>query len=496
MEDFYTDILVIGSGPGGAAAAYGLVSTGLRIVVLERGEYVKQEDANWDPDEVITRNRYLSGEVWRDGEGATFVPRVHYNVGGNSKFYGGSAFRLRERDFDERVTNEGISAAWPISYDELKPYYQQAEQLWNVHGVAGEDPTEPPRGPYPAEAVPHEENAQRLHDRLAQNGNHPFHLPITVNQGPGEHCRKGSPCDGFPCKIRAKNDAENSILRRMRKDKNLELWTGTRVDKLETDDTGTRIVAAIAERAGSPIRVRAPIVILAAGAVNSALILLRSRSHAHPQGLANSSGLVGRNYMNHHNTVLLAINPFRKNSTRFQKTLAVNDFYDDCGNIQLRGKVLPQNLRKKKNPFFRWFRKWISSHSTDFWLMSEDMGHAENRVYPGEDGIPVLEKPVVPLESHKRLVKRTKQMLRRCGFFVFIREYRGISAVQHQCGTLRFGSDPENAVLDRWCRAFDVDNLYVTDTSVFPSSGAVNPALTCLANALRVSEHIKQQLMG
>lgn len=322
------DIVIIGSGLGGSAAAKVLQETGRSILILERGGYIRQEKENWDIDEVSVKRRYDSPEKWLDANGAEFSPRTYYNVGGSTKFYGGTTLRFRESDFDSREIGEGKTVAWPFPYAELEPWYEKAERLLEVHGKVGEDPTEPPRGPFPYPPLEHEPTIGRLASKLAEQGLHPIHLPIAVDQGPKGKCVKGSPCDGFPCMYRAKGDAENRILRPLllKKHPNVTLWIDAYVDRLETDESGARVTSAKVVRNGDQLSVEGGIFIVAAGAVNSAALLLRSKAPQHPSGLANSSDQVGRNFMSHNNTVLLALSPFSKNSTVFQKTLTIHDF--------------------------------------------------------------------------------------------------------------------------------------------------------------------------
>ena len=494
------DLVIIGAGMGGSALVSRFCGSGLKIVLLERGEYLKPDAANWSPREVISAQRYESGEPWEDDRGRPFQPRVYYNVGGNSKFFGGSAFRYRESDFQARQLPGGSTAPWPLSCSELAPWYDKAERAMMVHGAAGADPCEPPRSPYPHPPVTHEPEVQRLADRLRRLGLRPFPLPMAVDQGPGGRCRKGSPCDGFPCRIRAKGDGENAFLRpALKADPGITLHTGIRVTRIIHSPCGKRVekVQAVNSR-GEPLTYRCRTLVLAAGAADSAIILLRSSSPLHPRGLSNSSGLVGRCFMSHNNSVLMALNPFRKNPTQFQKTLALHDFYSPdnrtapgaSGNIQMRGKIRPENLERHPSRLVRLLRRAIAARSMDFWIMSEDLPLPENRIELRADGGIRLHRRPSNLDTHRRLVRHFRRILKRCGFpLVLVRKPR-LEAVQHQCGTIRFGTRPAESVLDKNCRSWEVENLYVCDASVFPSAAAVNPALTVAANALRVGDII------
>lgn len=491
------DIVIVGSGLGGSAAARVLQTTGKSILILERGDYIKQEKENWDVNEVSVKRRYDSPERWIDGQGREFNPRTYYNVGGSTKFYGGTALRFRQADFQRRQLDGGATVAWPFDYPELAPWYQKAEELLEVHGKTGEDPTEPPRGPFPYPPLDHEPTLSKLAENLARQGLHPIHLPIAVDQGGKGRCIKGSPCDGFPCMYRAKGDAENRILRPLllKKHPNVTLWTQAFVDRLETGPGGRRVTAAHVVHDGQAVVVEADLFIIAAGAVNSAALLLKSQGPDHPNGLANGSGQVGCNFMSHNNTVLLALHPLKKNPTKFQKTLTIHDFYEQ-GTIQGRGKVQPEMLQGKKDWVLRTFRRFIAARSVDFWVMSEDLPTPDNRVTVDEAGRIHLARRATNTAAHQAVIRRAKQVLRKAGLPWCFVDQRGTAAIQHQCGTLRFGNDPQTSVLNQWCRAHEVENLYVMDASFFPSSAAVNPALTVLAQTLRAAEHLREELTG
>jgi choline dehydrogenase-like flavoprotein len=451
----------------------------------------------------VLKRRYDAQETWYDRKGRAFRPRLCYAVGGSSKVFGGAALRLRAEDFAARQHDGGSSVSWPYSYAQLAPYYQQAEALLQVHGQAGEDPTEPPRGDYPFPPVPHEEPIAGLARSLQRQELHPFHLPLAIDQGPGGRCQKGSPCDGFPCLVRAKGDAENRLLRPLllKGTANLTVWTGSYVERLESSPDGKRVVRARVRREDGEQLVEADLLVVSAGAVNSAALLLRSAAERHPNGLANSSGQVGRNFMSHHNSVLLCLSPWRRNPTRFQKTLAWNDFYNGgsasgrpLGHIQMRGKVQPENLLRRGNPLVRLLRRGIAERSVDLWVMTEDLPDPENRVTVDGEGRIHLARRGTNLAAHRELLCRARRIMRRAGYPICIGDRRGITAIQHQCGTVRFGTDRRSAVLDPWCRAYDLENLYVVDASFFPSSGAVNPSLTIVAQALRAAQAMRRDL--
>ncbi|WP_159014863.1 GMC oxidoreductase [Acidisoma sp. S159] len=514
------DVIVIGSGPGGAALAQRLAPTGKRILILERGDYLPRSPANWDSKTVFVDGAYQVDETWYGRDGQSFHPGLHRFVGGNSKVYGAALFRLREQDFEEVRHKDGISPAWPLKYDVFEPYYTEAERLFHVHGQRGEDPLEPPTsGPYPHPPVSHEPKIQALHDGLTKQGLHPFHLPlgILLNEKNGKPtptsiCIRCDAFDGFPCLLNGKADAQVICIDpTLAAHSNVTLMTGAYVTRLETDAGGGRVSKIIVEREGRQEDYAADIVVVACGALSSALLLLRSSNDRHPRGLANGSDQVGRNYIRHNMSVLMAIMN-EPNHTVFQKTLALSDYYfgsDDwdfplgliqmCATShaeQIKGESLPAWLEWLPNmPFDK-----MAEHSMDFWLQSEDLPRPENRIYYDGDRV-VLDVTETNMEAHHRLKKKLERMMSAIGAHPVLVErslYLGknipISGTAHQAGTARFGTDPATSVLDLDCKAHEVDNLYIADASFFPSIGAVNPTLTIIANALRVADRLKERL--
>ena len=519
MPDHY-DMIVIGSGPGGASVAHSLAPTGKRILLLERGDYLPRSPANWDSQTVFVDGAYQADETWYGKDGRAFHPGLHYYVGGNSKVYGAALFRMRERDFEEVVHKDGSSPAWPLSYADFEPYYAAAEKLFHVHGQRGEDPNEPPAsGPFPHPPVSHEPRVQALSESLRKVGLHPFHLPLGIlldetngKPAPTSICIRCDAFDGFPCLLNGKADAQVMCIDpALKANPNLTLLTGAYVSKLTTDASGRSVTGVHVTRNGANEIYSANILVVACGALSSALLLLRSANDTHPNGLANRSDQVGRNYMRHNQSVLLALTK-QPNETVFQKTMAVSDFYfgaDDwdyplgliqmCATshgAQIRGEALPAWLKWLPNiPF-----EQMARHSMDFWLSSEDLPQSQNRIFYDGDRV-VLDFTEGNMEAHHRLKHKLKEMLDSAGAHSMLLErslYFGkqipIGGTAHQAGTARFGVDPATSVLDLDCKAHDLDNLYVTDASFFPSIGAVNPTLTIIANALRVAEKIKTRL--
>ena len=514
------DLIVVGSGPGGASLAQSLAPTGKRILLIERGDYLPRSRANWDSKTVFVDAAYQAKETWYGRDGRTFHPGLHYFVGGNSKVYGAALLRLRERDFGEIVHKDGVSPAWPLPYEAFEPYYAKAEQLFHVHGQRGEDPNEPAAsGPFPYPAVSHEPHIASLSDRLSAQGLHPFHLPLGIlldekdgKVTPTSTCIRCNAFDGFPCLLNGKADAQVLCVDpALAAHPNLTLLTNAYVETLETDAAGRSVTGVHVLREGRRERYTADLVVVACGALSSALLLLRSRSDAHPDGLANGSGQVGRNYMRHNQSVLMAFTP-EVNDTVFQKTLAVSDFYfgaDDwdypLGLIQMCASSDAEQIKAEALPtWLEWFPDLpfaeMARRSMDFWLSSEDLPQPENRIYYDGDRV-ILDVHENNLEAHHRLRKKLEHCLDKAGAKALLLErslYLGknipIAGTAHQAGTCRFGTDPATSVLDIHCKAHELDNLYVTDASFFPSIGAVNPTLTILANALRVADHLRGRM--
>ncbi|MFN7985758.1 MAG: GMC family oxidoreductase, partial [Vicinamibacterales bacterium] len=278
------DVIIIGSGAGGGTLAHGLADSGARILVLERGDFVPEEAQNWDPAAVWKDLRYRTTERWLDQHGERFQPYTHYNVGGNTKFWGSVLYRFRPTDFDEVQHADGVSPAWPITYDTLAPYYDRAEQLYQVHGKAGDDPTDPPRGPFPYAPIPHASNMSAIVEQLRGMGLHPSALPLgLIGPGAPGGCVLCNTCNSFPCRIRRKSDAEVCAVNPAVERGRVELFTGVYAKHLLTNDAGTRVEAVDVDVDGSTCTLRAPLIVVSCGAVNSAALLLRSANAAHPR---------------------------------------------------------------------------------------------------------------------------------------------------------------------------------------------------------------------
>ena len=520
MSQHY-DVIIIGTGAGGGTIAHQLAPTGKRILILERGDFLPREKENWNAKEVYQKGRYYThAEKWVDKAGEEFAPSTCYWVGGNTKVYGSALLRLRERDFDTVQHKDGISPAWPLKYSDFAPYYEQAEKLFDVHGQRGEDPTEPPMAnDYPYAPARHEPAMQQIADNIQVEGYYPFHLPVGLKLNEVDktlsQCIRCDTCDGFPCLVHGKADSEVNCIRPVRNLENVTLLTGALVTQLLTDTTGRTVSAVRTEINGKEQLFSADLVVVACGTINSAALLLKSANDQHPNGLANRSDQVGRNFMKHLSSAIVALSA-EPNPAVHQKTIGLNDFYwgepdfpypmgmvQNTGNV--KGGMMPAEAPPLLAPYVKMTPETVldvlAAHSTGWWLQTEDLPDVNNRVRMVNGQIH-LDYTMNNLEARDRLIHRWTSVLKAADrhtkhvvpFSLYPRNIMPLAAVAHQCGTCRFGTDPETSVLDLNCRAHDIDNLYVVDGSFFSSNSGVNPTLTIVANAIRVAEHLQQRL--
>ena len=516
MSEHY-DVIIVGSGAGGGTLANTLAPSGKRILILERGNFLPRETDNWGPGPVFVDGKYISPDTWYDADGKPFQPQVHYFVGGATKMYGAALYRLRPEDFGELRHADGLSPAWPLSYDDFEPWYTRAEWLYQVHGVHGEDPTEGHWSrQYPWPAVSHEPRVQQISDALQAGGYHPFHAPcgILLDEASRQasQCIRCAWCDGYPCLVHAKADADIIAVRPLLDLPNVTLLVNAEAERIDTDSAGRAVTGVEVSRDGNQEVYTADIVVLAAGAANTARILLRSVSDRHSAGLANGSDQVGRNYMYHNSKAVVALDKER-NDTVFQKTLALNDFYFagngrdwPLGNIQMLGKSNAMAMKGEEPKLTKLAPHWsldeTAHHAVDFWLTTEDVPKAANRVTVDRDGRVHLAYAATNDSEADGLYHELRKILNHVGLAThhvldknfYMSMDVPVAGVAHQAGTCRFGTDPATSVLDVNCKAHELDNLYVVDTSVFPSIGAVNPALTAMANAMRVGEHLLSRM--
>lgn len=518
MASNHYDVIIIGSGAGGGTIARALAPTGKEILILERGDFIPREKENWDTKAVAVEHRYSpKHETWYFDEKPFHPSHPHYCVGGSTKLYGATLLRLRERDFEEVEHAGGVSPAWPITYADLEPYYYLAEKWYYVHGEAGTDPTEPPRSqPFPYPPLPHEPRVQRLNDDLQRLGYKPFPLPMGVKLGyedgqpaPAVDYNLIAHFDGYPDPTESKADAHIIGIKPALHHDNVTLKTNSFVDRLETNGSGRRISRVVVKKDDGPEEIyTADWVIVAAGAINSAALFLRSKSDEHPNGLANSSGLVGCNYMSHNNATFVALSK-EPNDALFQKTLGLADFYwgDEewpypMGFIQMLGKV-DDVLMEWESPehLLGMTHAEMAAHSLDFWMQSEDLPDPSNRVTLNASNQIVFHYEQNNFEAHQKLTDKLKSLLSSIGchdHLIPVDFYLGHQFpynLAHEMGTMKFGTDPKSSVLDTYCRPHDLENVFVTDGSFFVSAGAVNPTLTIIAQTLRVADFIKNEVL-
>jgi choline dehydrogenase-like flavoprotein len=558
MSEQY-DAIIIGSGAGGGTLALHLAQAGKKILILERGPFLPQEKLNWDTSAVFIANRYHTREVWHDKDGKDLHPQQAYFVGGQTKVYGAAMFRLRAEDFGVIHHKGGISPAWPISYADLEPYYTRAEELFHVHGDLGSAPTVPggygssfdPTEPfhskkYPYPAFSNEPRMQAVEDDVRKLGIHTFPIPLGLKRDEKDtvasKCVRCDTCDGYPCLVHAKSDADINCIRQIMHLPNVTLLTETRVFRILTNATGTAVTGVeAAHNDGSVAVYSGDIIAVCAGAINSAALLLQSATTAHPRGLANGSDQVGRNFMYHAADAILALS-MQKNEDAYTKTWGTNDFYFrdpngeyefPMGQVQPIGSFHHEMMKSDAPPLTPGFvLEGMKARAVPWWLTTEDLPSPENRVtvknttpgslashgpgtagaHAGSDdtahnasaitsdsqpGQITLAYTPNNVESFNRLKSRWVDVLKKAGhaetsvpFHAYFKKRIPLEGVGHQNGTCRMGHDPATSVLDIHCKAHELDNLYVVDASFFCSSGAVNPSLTIIANAIRVAEHL------
>ena len=491
-----TDVLIVGSGMGGATIAAGLAGSGARVAILERGRQLPNSPAARDTRAIFVDGVWRPKESWIGADGREFNPGNYYYVGGNSKFYGAVHLRYREGDFEAFETPGGLSPAWPIPYSDLEPWYGRAERLFQVHGQAGEDPVEPARSsPYPCPPVPDEPAIARVRERLKAAGLKPFTLPLAVDiERWLEHGQ--TPWDAYPDTRSGKFDAETAALATALRSPDVTLHTDTLAERLLLDADGRRVSGVEVVWGGERRKIAARFVVLSAGAVNSAALLLRSAAGSCPAGVANRSDVVGRHFMNHNSSAMLAVDPRERNNSVYQKTLGINDFYFEdqgrktpLGNVQLLGRVTAPILKSNLPRVPEGLLSMLSARAVDWYLMSEDLPHPDSRVTI--DGRRIrLDWRRSNMQAHEGLKRRMKERFRAAGYPIVLSRTFDRRTPSHQCGTVVFGNDPAKSALDPFCRAHDHDNLFVVDASFLPTSAAVNPALTIAAQALRVADHI------
>lgn len=492
------DYIVIGSGPGGAAVTSKLLEAGKSVLMLERGDFLPKEKANRDSQAVYGDMKYRTEEKWSEPGQEDYRPWMHYYVGGNAKLYGAALYRFRKADFEELEYSDGVSPAWPLKYEDYAEYYDEAEKLYHVHGDRRTDPTEPTEEPYPLEPIPDEPVIADVKAQLAESGIKTIPLPVGVDlekaANEGWELDLGK-FDAYPDPALAKAEPEGTVRSFLKKyPDTFELKTKCYARQFVYE--GRRIYGVEVEVDGETQVLKAGCYICAAGAINSAALFLRSSKDG---SFANTSGLVGRNYMCHVCTTATATFDKSYDST-FAKTFGTNHWYQpDAGGV-LYGSIQTQG---KWDAVQYGLEDWTHDEGDDleeraakggeFFFMTEDVPLEGNRVEVTGDGGISITREVTNLREHKALIEAFREALAG-GDVLELQDFRQqllpTAWCTHQCGTLVYGTDPQTSVLDTYCKSHDFDNLWVTDASFFPSSSALNPTLTIVANALRVGEHL------
>jgi len=508
MEDY--DAIVIGSGFGGSMAAYPLVQAGRRVLMVERGDWVPRGEHNWAPEGSLDLTPYYSTEIpYRVLEGGNAPVMGAYTcVGGPSVFYGGVSMRLREADFEPDPDIVGDSgAAWPFRYDDLEPYYGAAERLIGVSGSGEGDPTEPWRsGPYDRELNALSATSALVGGAATALGLRPFRLPLAIDFRGGEGrrpCVACATCDTFACAIGAKNDLATRVIPHLLA-RGMELRPNTIAVRLEEEGGRVARVHLVSRETRERTTARARAVVLAAGALATPHLLRASALEA----LNPGGAVVGRYLTRHCNAIAFGFFPRPPGDVEeFHKQLGFHDFYFGHPTIETPAGKLgsmqqlqtpPVRLAQAMTPrIVHGLLRLAVPHLTGLLVMAEDQPRFENRVDIEADAVDDFGLPRLTithrytprdLAARDALLSKARGILRRAGaWFCYFHKIRTFS---HAVGTVRMGTDPETSALDRWCRFRGVENLWVTDGSVMPTSGGLNPSLTIAANALRVGGHL------
>jgi choline dehydrogenase-like flavoprotein len=502
IDDQSFDVIIIGSGAGGGTLAGALAGKGHRVLLLERGRQMPLIDQNVADVDLFRKDRYHPPERWFGPDGDPFAPQTIYALGGNTKIWGGVLERMRVKDFAELPLQEGVSSAWELSYNDISPYYDQAEQLFHVHGVAGVDPTEPPRQkPFVAPPRPLEAFFEPLRQGLQRHECKPYDLPISWSNNAED----------------PSGDAELFGVAPAIRDSGVQLRCDAVVTRLHVNPSGTEVRGVEATIKGQAWLFQAQVVVLAAGAINTAAILLRSSNDNHPRGLSNGSDQLGRNLMKPQLTSILQLAAV-PNSGRYQRSFGINDYYwgdknvsFPLGHIQSCGGVLQDALFAESPPVLSLVSKLmpnfgleeLAARSIAWWAMTEVLPDPHNKVTVQKDQIRI-NYIANNREAHDRLVYRwidtlkafeadpLTQVVRKAP--THPRGEAPISVMGYACGTCRMGSNPATSVVDLNCRSHEIHNLYIADASVFPSCPSIGLGLTIIANSLRLAQHLEQEI--
>lgn len=514
LEDEVYDAIVIGSGFGGSMVAYQLVQAGLKVLLLERGDWVTRGSHNWAGDGSLELTPYATMETpYRVLAGGTSeIMGLNSCVGGPSVFYGTVSLRFREGDFDVHPEIVGDSdARWCWNYSDFEPYYTRVEQILNIAGESGNDPTEPYRSlPYPQNLNELSYPAKMIAQASRELGLQPFRLPVAINYSSTQErnvCIACNTCDSFACAISAKNDLATCVLP-MLMDKGLVLKANTVATQLVTQGTKIVAVECFDKQTNQTCRYQAKQFILAAGALASPHLILASELQQFNPG----GHTIGHYLMRHCNGIVFGLFPSDPNPDKqFHKQIGIQDFYfghpsisnpsGKLGNLQqletppvaLVEAYLPKPVGKLVSP--------LAKRLTGLQVIAEDQPKYNNHVAIDRTKSDRFGLPQLTITHHhtqrdevarKALIKKAKEILRQAGaLFFYVHQIKTFS---HAVGTVRMGDNPQTSALDPYCRFRGLDNLYVVDGSFMPTSAGVNPSLTIAANGLRVGEQIVNRI--
>jgi choline dehydrogenase-like flavoprotein len=468
------DAVVIGTGVGGSTFAYGLAQRGLNVAVVEKGDFFKPVI----PDLAPLHNHNFDFPM----------------VGGQTKSFGAAMYRLREIDFRATEMESGVSPAWPISYADLEPYYGRAEVLYKVHGSSVNDSTEPPRSsPWPHAPIPHQGPVRELVERVTQRAGMPVaHIPRAIDYAPeaGGKCVLCRRCDAYYCPREAKMDAEIAAIRPAVASGRVTMLTNTECLRVLTSSDGRKVSGVQLRSAGREFTVNTGIVSVSGGLRATPLLLYRSRTDRHPNGLSNASGALGRYWASHTQAWVFPLSFGIQNKEFHQKTFAINAYYErgpgstqPMGVIQAAGNIEPIGMSRR----YRYVAEVLLRHSFQTFVMTEALPTKNSGFALADDGVKTIGKPTENTKTFRKLQSLAADMFRAAGYKVFAPKMQDNF---HNVGTARMGHDPADSVVNSDCRSHDIEGLFVVDSTVLPTSGALNSGLTIAAVALRAAERV------
>jgi choline dehydrogenase-like flavoprotein len=474
------DAIVVGSGAGGAAAAYRLVKGGLKVLLLEKGDHLPSDGSTLDVQRVVHEGQFLSREAWLDRRGRSLVPEEHFNVGGKTKWYGAALLRFDQREFLADADHQ--CAAWPLPLSDMEPYYSEAEKLLGVR------------------TFDREPDLKVMLNKLAVQGRdwQAEAIPLSLAADIQSNRIEAAHFDGFASVARLKGEADGSILDGLRGRDNFILAVNCEVQSLLSEPAAPTTITGVELSDGR--RFHAPRVFLAAGALHSPRILARYLQSADLIRALPVAAHVGRNLKLHLLTALIALS-HRSMTDLIRKTVVITNERFVHSSVQPLGfdSELISTLIPKWVPAR--VRRQIGTRAYGFFLQTEDGSDPRNRVSNPLNGIdrPTLDYDETRIPSasreHRSFTRAFQWALARAGFVAFTRRI-GLNGTAHACGSLMCGKDASNSVVDVNGRVHGMNGLYVVDGSVLPRSSRVNPSLTIYAWGLRIGDIVAKRFAG